>query len=292
MILKAALIGNASALGYNWIYDMPFLKRLSKDSDLLFHKPNQAIYDQSKNAYFAYPLSDIGDVSFQGHIAIWLYKKLKENFYLNADQYEDLIYEEIKTGSSYQGYIESFGRKMIEDRKKMETDKAFIAHFENDDQLVGFIPWIVFREIKRPTISALKFTRVFSTDTTYDLFFDLFNVLTSRPNNQTMQEGILKLVASLPKHQKIPFEKAIEMTDTPLFIKDYAGTACAIHLALPVIIHILYHTHSFEEALKKNTVIGGASSDRGMLLGALLSFYYDIPEAFVALTERSLRDIN
>jgi ADP-ribosylglycohydrolase len=82
------------------------------------------------------------------------------------------------------------------------------------------------------------------------------------------------------------------MKDTPLFIKDYAGTACSIYHALPVIIHIMYHTQSFEEAIRKNTAIGGASSDRGMLLGALLSFYYDIPETFKTLSEKSLRNID
>jgi hypothetical protein len=291
MILKAALIGNAAALGLNWIYDMPYLKRLNEKQDILFLKADQTLYDQAKKAYFAYPHSEIGDVSFQGNIAIWLYQSLKKNFFLPADAYEDLIYEKIKPGSTYNGYIESFGRKMIEDRKTMASDSDFIAHFENDDQLVGFIPWIVFREIKRPTMSALKFTRVFSTDTTYDLFFDVFNTFTSRGGTQ-IKDALEKLVESLPESIRLPYSKALEMKDTPLFIKDYAGTACSIYHALPVIIHIMYHTQSFEEAIRKNTAIGGASSDRGMLLGALLSFYYDIPETFKTLSEKSLRNID
>jgi hypothetical protein len=180
---------------------------------------------------------------------------------------------------------------MIEDRKTMASDKDFIAHFENDDQLIGFIPWIVFREIKRPTMSALKFTRVFSTDTTYDLFFDVFNTFTSRGGTK-VKDALEKLVESLPESIRLPYSKALEMKDTPLFIKDYAGTACSIYHALPVIIHIMYHTQSFEEAIRKNTAIGGASSDRGMLLGALLSFYYDIPETFKTLSEKSLRNID
>jgi hypothetical protein len=291
MILKAALIGNAAALGLNWIYDMPYLKRLNEKQDILFLKADQTLYDQAKKAYFAYPHSEIGDVSFQGNIAIWLYQSLKKNFFLPADAYEDLIYEKIKLGSTYNGYIESFGRKMIEDRKTMASDKDFIAHFENDDQLIGFIPWIVFREIKRPTMSALKFTRVFSTDTTYDLFFDVFNTFTSR-GGTNVKDALEKLVESLPESIRLPYSKALEMKDTPLFIKDYAGTACSIYHALPVIIHIMYHTQSFEEAIRKNTAIGGASSDRGMLLGALLSFYYDIPETFKTLSEKSLRNID
>jgi hypothetical protein len=291
MILKAALIGNAAALGLNWIYDMPFLKRLNEKQDIVFLKADQKLYDQSKKAYFAYPLSDIGDVSFQGQIAIWLYQELKKNFLLHADRYEDLIYDHIKPGSAYNGYVESFGRKMIEDRNMMLSDPDFIGHFENDDQLVGFIPWIVFREIKRPTMSALKFTRVFSTDTTYDLFFDVFNTFTAR-KDMSIQQALELLVASLPEGIRLPYEKAIEMKDTPLFIKDYAGTACSIYHALPVIIHILYHAKSFEEAIRKNTAIGGASSDRGMLLGALLSFYYDIPKAYELKAERSLRNID
>ena len=292
MILKAALIANAASLGYNWIYDMPYLKRLSESKSLLFQKANQTEYDAAKNAYFAYPKSEIGDVSFQGNIAIWLYQALKENFALSSDLYEDVIFNHIKQGGDYEGYIESFGRKLIEDRNKMNQDKNFISQFENDDQLVGFIPWIVFREVKRPTISGLKFTRVFSTDTNYDLFFDLFNSLSMRASTHDLQSAIKLLVEGIPEQKRLPFTKAIEMDNTPYFIKDYAGTACSIGQALPVIIHILYHSRSFEDIINKNTTIGGASSDRGMLLGAIASFFYEIPKHYFEICERSLRYID
>ena len=118
-VLRNALIGNAAALGLNWIYDMPFLERLAKKQSLTFLKPDQNLYDQSKKSYFAYPLADIGDVSFQGMISVWLYQTLKTNPQYPFDKYDDLLYENIKEGSSYQGYIEAYGKKLIEDRLHM-----------------------------------------------------------------------------------------------------------------------------------------------------------------------------
>ena len=43
-LLRNALIGNAAALGLNWIYDMPFLERLSKKQSLTFLKPDQKLF--------------------------------------------------------------------------------------------------------------------------------------------------------------------------------------------------------------------------------------------------------
>jgi hypothetical protein len=63
------------------------------------------------------------------------------------------------------------------------------------------------------------------------------------------------------------------MDDTKVFIKEYAGIACQIPQSIPLIIHMLTRVKSFEEMLHWNTRIGGASSDRGLMLGAILSNY-------------------
>ena len=287
-LLRNALIGNAAALGLNWIYDMPFLERLSKKQDLLFLKPDQALYDQSKKSYFAYPLAESGDVSFQGMIAIWLYQTLSKNPQFPFDQYDDLLYSHIKEGSDYQGYIEAYGRKLIEDRKHMEEDPQFFSRPFDDDQLVGFIPYLVCHQVGLTTTRALKFTHVFGQDPDFLLYFNMLDAFFKRAKKGHHQQVIKDIIEGLPLNKKETFLKAIDMTDTKQYIASYAGTACHIAHAVPVIFHVVYHSQSFQEGLIMNTRIGGASSDRGMLIGAMLGEVFEVEEALIKKTNKTL----
>lgn len=287
-ILRNALIGNAASLGLNWIYDMPFLERLSKKQDILFLTPDQTLYDQSKKSYFAYPNASIGDVSFQGNIAIWLYQTLKQNPQYPFDQYDDLIYEHIKEGSDYQGYIEAYGRKLLEDRKSMENNPDFFSRPFDDDQLVGFVPYLVCHQVGLTTSRALKFTHVFAGHPDYLLYFNMLDTFFKHAKTKPHKALILDIINGLPEDKKETFVKATEMTDSKKYIAKYAGTACHIDHAVPVIFHVAYHSNSFEEGLHLNTKIGGASSDRGMLIGAMLGEVFNVDEAFVKKTNKVL----
>lgn len=287
-LLRNALIGNAAALGLNWVYDMPFLERLSKKQTIIFLTPDQTIYDQSKKSYFAYPNATFGDVSFQGMIAVWLYQTLKNNPQFSFDKYDDLLYENIKEGSSYNGYIEAYGKKLIEDRLEMVRNPTFFSRPFEDDQLVGFIPYLVCHQLGLTTTRALKFTHVFGTHPDYLLYFNMLDAFFKRIQKQSHQEAIKEIIEGLPRDKKETFEQAIKMTDTKKYIATYAGTACHIDHAVPVIFHVVYHSQSFEEGIIMNTRIGGASSDRGMLIGAMLGQVFDVAPAVIKKTNKTL----
>jgi hypothetical protein len=287
-LLRNALIGNAAALGLNWIYDMPFLERLSQKEPIIFLTPDQSTYDQSKKSYFAYPNAKPGDVSFQGNIAIWLYQTLKNNPQYPFDKYDDLLYENIKEGSNYDGYIEAYGRKLIEDRLEMSKNPSFFSRPFEDDQLVGFVPYLVCHQLGLTTTRALKFAHVFGTHPDYLLYFNMLDAFFRRVKNQSHQEVIKTIIKGLPKDKRETFEQAIEMTDTKKYIATYAGTACHIDHAVPVIFHVVYHSQSFEEGLVMNTRIGGASSDRGMLIGAMLGEVFEVESSFIKKTNKTL----
>jgi hypothetical protein len=50
----------------------------------------------------------------------------------------------------------------------------------------------------------------------------------------------------------------------------------------------VYHSNSFKEGLYLNTKIGGASSDRGMLIGAMLGEVFQVEDAFIKKTNKVL----
>ncbi len=102
------------------------------------------------------------------------------------------------------------------------------------------------------------------------------------------KELILEIINGLPEDKLETFIQATQMTDSKKYIAKYAGTACHIDHAVPVIFHVVYHSNSFEEGLHLNTKIGGASSDRGMLIGAMLGEVFNVDNAFIKKTNKVL----
>ena len=159
----------------------------------------------------------------------------------------------------------------------------------DDTHLVGFMPYLASKALELPTQKAWELAQLFTNNKhylTYYLYFDvLFELLKDKP----LKDAINSVLTYAPDIYQEALEKAIEIQDTNTFIKQYAGRACSIDQAIPVIMHILYHTHTFEEALELNAKIGGASSDRGLIIGAILNEVYTIPNDWIKKVDAYLK---
>ena len=89
------------------------------------------------------------------------------------------------------------------------------------------------------------------------------------------------IIPEYKKQLQTALKKAVEMDNTNVFIEKYSGRACSISQAIPLIIHILSHTNSYQEAIELNAVLGGASSDRSLLIGAIFAQVSEIPPSWV-----------
>ncbi len=283
-LLLGALVANAASLGKNWIYNMPYLKRLAEKEPIVFTAVDPTIYKRAGKSYLAYPRHAVGDFSFQGSLATWLLSWLETNPNLTRDDYIDHIYDYVQPAGKYDGYAESYIKKLCFN-KLSSTLKIDIPPLAQDDtQLVGFIPYLVTKTLNHTNDMAWDFAQAFTNHEIYVSFYTYFDQLFADLEHISHKEAIKQSLDYVPDSYKKSFTYAIEMTDTNQFINDYSGTACGIHQALPLIIHIAYHTDTYEAAIRKNTIIGGASSDRGMLLGAIMQFVSDIPKAWIEQT--------
>lgn len=273
-----SLLANASCLGVHWIYNHTYLEDLSLSKSLLFMKQEQKLYDDAKPSYFVYPNHEIGQVTVQGEILRWLYESLQENPNLTVNDYESMLYDKFRPGGSYHGYVETYAKKMVIKTlaKDLEVDLKDMQ--TNDTHLVGFMPYLATKALDLPMQKAWELAQLFTDQEhylTYYLFFDvLFELLKEKPLNKAIELSL----SYAPEIYQEKLLKAVSIKDTNTFIKQYAGRACSIDQAIPVIIHILYHTNSFAEALELNARIGGASADRGLLIGSILGEIYDIPD--------------
>jgi predicted metallo-beta-lactamase superfamily hydrolase len=94
--------------------------------------------------------------------------------------------------------------------------------------------------------------------------------LNTKPLKLLLEEA----VNLAPRRFQLTAKKALEINDTNTLVKQYAGTACSINQSIPIIIHLLYHSTSFDDMLMRNALISGAISERGMMLGAILGAVY------------------
>ncbi|MCR3906718.1 MAG: ADP-ribosylglycohydrolase family protein [Tenericutes bacterium] len=283
--IKGALVANAAAMGYNWIYNMPYLEKLSKEQSLVFQKADPAQYERAKKSYYVYPKAEIGDVSVQGEVLKWLYIAMKANPELTPEDYEKLVFEQFQPGGDYQGYIESYGKRLVIN-KLSEILKLEIEKIEQtDDQLVGIVPYLVCKELGLPNEKAIELKNTFTNKTEYNDIFEMFDHIIEDSKKTSLKEALEKNIKYAPKDYHDKLKKALEMEDTKKFIIEHSGTDCHIPRSIPLIYHLLYHSKDFEDAVNKNVLIGGASCDRGLVIGAIMSQVSDIPDAWIKKTK-------
>lgn len=273
-MLKAAIKSNQASFGYHWIYDEAYLKKLAKKESLLFKLPDHKHYESSSISYFAYPNAKKGDVTTQGMFLLWLNEMFEKQKKITPQAYEDMIYEHIKPGGDYHGYIETYGKKLIFNRFIKELNLKVDSIIMDDLHLVGFIPYLVGKVHGLSLDESYELAQIFTNQTDFLHFYQMFDEMINNIKDKKMIDNIrdsIKL-APLSYHEKL--YAALSYEDTHQFIKDHAGTSCILPNSIPLIIHILTKVNSFHEMWELNTVLGGASSERGLILGAILSYLY------------------
>ena len=278
--LYGALVANAASLGYHWVYNSNYLEQLSKKKSLLFQVQNKQEFDDGKPSYFVYPHQKVGDVTTQGSFLIWLYQAMKVNKDFSVHDYGDLVYNQIKPGGEYVGYVESYGKLLVIDKLNKDLKLSASTQEKKDDHLVGFIPYLVSKELGLGIDKAFELTKLFTDKTEYLEFFKVFDYIFEELQKRDLKFVLKDAIKLAPIEFTNKLAHAIEMTDTFEFIKNYAGISCHIQYSIPLIFHLLAHSHSYEELIEWNTRIGGASSDRGLLLGSIMSQVSPIPETW------------
>lgn len=273
-----ALIANASTLGIHWIYDHTYIEQLHQKQSVLFLIQDKRHYENASPSYYSYPGHVLGDVTVQGRILTWLYQAMNTNNDLSQLEYSKLLYHQFKPGGTYTGYVESYAKQHVI-RILARSLELYLPEMEiMDDHLVGFMPYLVCKELGLDTKKAWELTQVYSQDEDYYTYFKMFDRLFELLPNVGLHKAIEQVIASGPNKFQVPLHKALEIDDPNRFIRDYSGRACAIKYSIPLILHILYHTDSYQEAVEYNALLGGAISDRNMILGAIMAQTSKIPK--------------
>ena len=179
-IHKAALLGSASALGLNWIYDRSLLEtHKSQGHPMIFEPIDHNLYKQSKKSYDVYPEHQVGDLDFLGEVYYLTYMFFEYEEHQTLERYREILYEYFREDYEYNGYVESYGKDFLA-KYKLEKDGSVPPQNHTDyidKQLIGLIYILLLHEnetIVDKEETALHFARVL---TSYDNITPLTSAL-------------------------------------------------------------------------------------------------------------------
>jgi hypothetical protein len=284
--IQPALVANAASLGFHWIYDMDFLEELSKKQSLVFQLPSLELYAQAKPSFFGYPYAKVGDVTTQGMYLKWLYKAIQEKPDFDLEDYRNLIFEQTKPGGPYIGYIETYNHTLLINAMSSKLRLNLPALPVSDDHLVGFVPYLLSKELGLGNDYAWNLAQLFTDKGEYRQFFDMFDYIFENIAQMPRLELLKNAIELAPESYHEKLEKALSMENTRDFIKQYAGIACHIPQSVPLIFRILNQCSSYEDMVETNIRLGGASGERAMLLGAIFAQVSEIPEEWIQITNK------
>lgn len=167
-------------------------------------------------------------------------------------------------GGNYFGYVESFGKKLVF-KSLLKALKRENNYLIDDDQLVGFIPYIIKLAYNLDNEDAFSLASLLTSNKDYLSFYHIFDILINSSNKKKALKEIFTLV---PKSYQNDIEIALSSNDDS-FIKSTKMLSCSMTYAIPVIFY-LYNKHlTLMDALRENVILSGASSDRAMILAVL-----------------------
>jgi len=280
-MITMSLLGSSSSLGLNWIYDKELMSSFSKKNEVLFLPIQHQLYNQAKNGFNVYKNHKIGDLDFMGEVMYIFHKFLISN--KNNSNFKEFLYQHIGPDSEYDGYIEQYGKELI---KSVSNGKLFTDHV--DKQLIGCAMFIIGYAHNLEIDTIHNYTKVL---TAYDQTLNFIHSLNYIFNNinETNKTSVLKeSIKFLGNDYKGKMEASLTKIDIDEFIKNYSGIACGLEQSFPLIFYIVNISNTYKDALRVNSSLGGASSARGLVIGAIYSITEEVPIDFKSILNKKI----
>ena len=285
-IERAALLGSASALGLNWIYDKALLQTHKQEGHpMIFESIDHDLYKQASTSYDVYPNHRLGDVDFMGEVFYLFFMFLEYEKDIDLKRWRKVFYEYFREDYEYDGYIESYGKAFLQQYEAEKHGQPIQLHTSHvDKQLIGLLFLLgTYSQTKliNKEADALNYAK---TLTAYsginDLTAMLHKLLVLLDGGYDKMAALKDVIMLAPKEYRLALQKALTPIDMDTFIKEYSGIACGLDQSLPLIVYIIAHTNTWKEAMVLNATLGGASSARGIFISAIVSRYADIPAQY------------
>ncbi|MFT5895381.1 MAG: hypothetical protein ACI8VW_002255 [bacterium] len=289
--LKGALVADAASMGLHWLYDQKQIKALQATGDIIFRHPDFSVYENRK-AFFAHAARRRGQLSHYGESARIVGQLALDRHY-TPHNHQQAFMASFGPCGSYVGYADRPTKSLIS-QIITDGDKLPERSGIEDDQMPALcvLPGLFAADASIALIE--QATAVISTHshvTTAAIV--IVNCLNALAEGKTLPDALEKSVQTADSELADKLSEALNWSGyQPLEVSEHFGMACKIHQGLPVVWHLLKHATEFEGAVRDNTLCGGDSCGRAMILGTIAGYVFGVPTSMTANLTDSRIPIN
>ncbi|MFT4728719.1 MAG: ADP-ribosylglycohydrolase [Granulosicoccus sp.] len=278
--LNGALVADAASMGLHWLYDQDQIQALQATGDIIFRHPDFSVYENRK-AFFAHSARRSGQLSHYGESARIVGQLALEGQY-TPQNHQQAFMASFGPCGSYVGYADRPTKSLI---ARIITDGEHLLENSGieDDQL--------------PALCVLP--GLFAANAQVTLIEQAATVISTHSHVNTAAKVILNCLNAIAEGESLPNaleisartadpELASKLSEAlnwseyqPLAVSKHFGMACKVHQGLPVVWHLLKHVTEFEGAVRDNTLCGGDSCGRAMVLGAIAGYVFGVPSSMI-----------
>jgi ADP-ribosylglycohydrolase len=277
------LVADAAALGLHWLYDLQRMHQVVADKTPCFLTPNPDHY-AGEVGYFAHGGKLAGEQSHYGESYLLNLKHLAAQGKFNTRIFQQKFIATFGPGGSFNGYIDAPTRQSLQNLQGIDLSKE--ADNEpsgaDDKQIPALTPVSALcaaypaGELTDKVIdSAVRVTNNNDFAVACGLYYS--KVLQAVLAGQSIADSFNSASNLAPTEIKEKITEALDMPATDLdAAATFLGQACYLEKTIPLTAYILTNSASYQQAIEMNTLAGGDSCGRAMMLGALAGAFYGI----------------
>ena len=277
------LVADAAALGLHWLYDLERMHQVVADSDPCFLSPSPKNYE-GQVGYFAHAGKISGEQSHYGESYLLNLRHLIEQGAFNIKQFQQELIATFGPGGSYNGYIDSPTRQSLQNLQKIDADaRANSEPSGADDHQIPALTPVTALCAYHPTDkltgteieNAIRVTNNNDLAVNCGLYFS--TVFQAVLNGNSIADSFASATEHAPEEIKETMSKALTIQATDINnAAGLFGQACGLIETMPLTAYILSNSTSYKQAIEMNTLAGGDSCGRSIMLGAIAGASYGL----------------
>jgi hypothetical protein len=278
--LNGALVADAAAMGLHWLYDHDQIQALQATGDIIFRQPDSAVYENRKG-FFAHAARRSGQLSHYGESARIVGQLALDGQY-TPQNHQQAFMASFGPCGSYVGYADRPTKSLI---ARIITDGDNLPENSGieDDQLPALcvLPGLLATNAQTTVIE--QAAAVISTHQHVGTAVNVIsNCLYAITEGSSLPDALENSAQTADEELAKKLLDALNWPGyQPLEVSEHFGMACKVHQGLPVVWHLLNHATEFEGTVRDNTLCGGDSCGRAMVLGAIAGYVFGVPSSMI-----------
>ena len=275
--LTGALVGDAAAMGFHWLYDQERIAELAGDAPE-FRAPNAADYQGPDGGlgYFAHGGKRAGEPSHYGAQMLAMATAISREGGYSAESYAASFRDWFGYGGRWTGYIDRPTRATLDAMARAEAAEAPITRCGADDaQLpaISKLPALVARHFSDGDLmdkveSAVRLTNDRDDSVAWGRAFAAMLRAAIRGE---AREDVVRAAYGDDAGIDRQIDAALDMGDaTTAEVATAHALHCQLQVAFPVLVHAIATAASYRDGIRANILAGGDNCGRAIPIGAVL----------------------